>query len=184
MIARIKRSRVVLWLVVTLIAPVLGLQVFGGTTFLSHAHDGHGSHLHASFSPEAARHSADEHRLGHASGSATCSDVEADHGVPSESDQSQFRPTGHHDHPSDPERPGGLIISIPDLEQLLSRGPDLAQTLHAAQAVPCVLALGWAQPAVAEEVGSPGGLFVQGPAHLSSLTAAQRLVRTSCALLI
>ena len=164
--------------------PILVLGAFGGTTFLAHAHDGHDVHLHASASIEEARLSADRHRLAHALGIATCDDLPAGHDGHSKSGDVPSQPKEGSDLPAPSEDPSGLVITIPDHEQLVSRGIDLSQTLQAAQVLHCALAWFWTQPDVSQEEGSPGERVVSGPLHLSALTAAQRLVRTSSALLI
>ena len=164
--------------------PILALGTFGGTTFLAHAHDGHDLHVHASRSIEEAYRSAAQHRLAHAFSIATCDDLHAGQGGHRESVGVPSEPTGAPGFPAPIESPSGLVITIPDHEQLVSRGIDLSQTLRAAHVLHRALAWLWTQPDVSEEIGSPGGRKVRGPRHLSALTAAQRLVRTSNALLI
>lgn len=182
---RFVRLRWVRRVLAVVLVPLLVLGAFGGTSLLAHAHDGHGSHFHAASSVVGARLAAEQHRLAHASGTASCHDVNNHHGVSSAPDRSPSEPAGDPKHLPDAEAPGGLIISIPDVEQLVSRGTDLSQELQATQVFQCVLAWVWVQPDVSEEPGSPGGAReVQGPVYLASLTAGQRLVRTSKALLI
>lgn len=164
--------------------PILVLGALGGTTFLAHAHDGHDTHLHASTSIEEARLSADQHRLAHAMGTATCDDPLAGRGRHSGSDQFPAHTAEGPDYPVPAEDPNGLVIAIPDHEQLVSREIDLSQSLQTAQVLHNALAWSWTQPDDAHEEGSPGGSTVGGPLHLSALTARQRLVRTSNALLI
>ncbi|MBU6414391.1 MAG: hypothetical protein KGS45_13085 [Planctomycetes bacterium] len=164
--------------------PILVLGAFGGTTFLAHAHDGHDAHLHASPSVEEARLSADQHRLAHALGIATCDGGHACRDGHSSSGEVPAEPKEDPDLPAPVEDPSGLVITIPDHEQLVSRGIDLSQTLQAAQVFYCALASLWTQPHVEQDEGSPGGSIASGPLHLTALTAGQRLVRTSSALLI
>lgn len=177
---RVIRSQWARCVLAVVLIPILVLGAFGGTTFLAHAHDGHDAHLHASPSIEEARLSAHQHRLAHALGIATC-DGHDDH---SSSGETPAEPVQDPDLPAPVEDPSGLVITIPDHEQLVSRGIDLSQALQAAQILHCALAWFWAQPHVEQDEGSPGGSIASGPLHLSALTAGQRLVRTSCALLI
>jgi hypothetical protein len=164
--------------------PILVLGAFGGTTFLAHAHDGHTAHLHASQSIEEARLAADQHRLSHAMGIATCDGVHVGHDVRSNSGEVSHQPMEDPDFPAPVEDPIDLVITIPDHEQLTSRGIDLSQTLLAAQALHCALASFWAQPHAEQDEGSPGGPPASVPLHMSAITASQRLIRTSNALLI
>lgn len=179
---RFTRSQWVRCVLAVVLIPILVLGAFGGTNFLAHAHAGHDSHLHALPSIEEACFSAEQHRLAHALSIATCDDLHAGHGSHRESDDFPSEPIEGPDFPI--EDPSGLVITIPDHEQLVSRGIDLSQTLQAAQILHCALAWFWTQPCLCDEMGSPGGQTVGGPLHLSALTAAQRLVRTSNALLI
>lgn len=172
---RVVRSRWARGVLAAVLIPILVLGVFGGTTFLAHAHDGHGAHLHASHSIEQARFTAEQHRIAHALDTATCDDQRV--ALPSE-----LIAVGDLSVPF--EDPEGLVITIPDHEQIVPRGIDLSQTLQAAQAFYCVLAGVLTPPDVSQETGSPGGQRASGPLHLSTLTAGQRLVRTSGALLI
>lgn len=183
-LSRFMRSQVVRWALAAVIIPLLVLGAFGGTTFLAHAHDGHDMHLHASPSIEAARFSAHQHRISHALGTAPCEDPRAGHEGHSKSGELASKPLQAPDFPAPIEDQSGLVITIPDHEQLVSRGIDLPQTLQATQILHCALAWFWTQPDVSHEEGSPGGRVVGGPLHLSAFTAAQRLVRTSNALLI
>ena len=164
--------------------PILVLGAFGGTTFLAHAHDGHDLHLHAAPSIEGARHAAEQHRLAHASGIARCDHLHAAAHGHSRSAEVPSEPIENPALPTPTEDPSGLVITIPDHEQLASRGIDLSQSFKSAQVFQRLLASFWSQPDVSEETGSPGGCDPSGPRHLCALTAGQRLVRTSQALLI
>jgi hypothetical protein len=170
-------------LVVALI-PILVLGAFGGTTFLAHAHDGHGSHLHAAPSIADARQFADLHRLTHALGVSTCDDGQAGHNGVFRSGNVLAEPIDDHDFPSPGKEPSELVITIPDHDQLVSRGIDLSPTLQAAQVLQSALAWFWAQPHVEQDRGSPGGSIASNPLQLTSRTVRERLVRTSNALLI
>jgi hypothetical protein len=165
--------------------PMFLLGVFGGTTFLAHAHDGHRLHLHASSSVAEARLAAELHRLAHAAGTADCGhhhhgehDGDAhEHGVPSG--------PGNDEHgPSTSDESDGFIVTVPDHEQLSSRGADLTKSLTTAEVLLVAAELLWDGPDLFDEVGSPGGRTAECPRHLCALTAGQRLVRTSRALLI
>lgn len=181
---RVFRSQWARCVLAVALIPILVLGAFGGTTFLAHAHDGHDSHLHASPSIEEARLSAEQHRLAHALGIAACDGGHAgSDGLPN-SGEVPAEPIENPDFPAPVEDPSGLVITIPDHEQLVSRGIDLSQTRQAAQVLHCALAWFWAQPHVEQDEGSPGGSIACGPMHLTALTASQRLVRTSNALLI
>jgi hypothetical protein len=90
-----------------------------------------------------------------------------------------------HPHPDAPaEEPNELVITIPDHEQLTSRAINLPPLLQTPLPIECLFAALCAHDDVIEEVGSPGGGAQQRPHPLSALTARQRLVRTSKALLI
>lgn len=165
------------------IIPTLVLGAFGGTTFVAHSHDGHGSHLHASSSLVDAQLEAEQHLLAHASGIATCDDPEFSRGCAEHDEEPAEHGEGPH-HPLPIEEPGEIVITIPDHEQIVARGIDLARTLEASDALQCFLACLWTQTDLSEETGSPGGWVVVPAHYLSAFTAGQRLVRTSQALLI
>lgn len=154
--------------------PLLVLGVFGGTTFLAHAHDGHHLHVHASSSVAEARLAAERHREAHASGAADCGHHHDDHGAGD----------GYHGAPATGDESDGFIVTVPDHEQLSSRGAELSDALGVALPVVFDVSLAWAEPDLFEDTGSPGGRWCDGPRHLCALTAGQRLVRTSLALLI
>jgi len=183
---RVLGSRVARWLLVVALIPALVLGAFGGTTLLAHAHDGHGTHFHIASSEAQARYSAEQHRHAHALGTDTCAPPEqacghGEHGVCSEC---SVVPIDEHDGPSSTGEHDGVVVTVPDHEQLATRGIALPRSLTAAyvfQSVPAILR---PRPDDGEEMGSPGGCGVGGPRHLLALTASQRLVRTSNALLI
>lgn len=181
---RVIRSQWARCVLAVVLIPILILGVFGGTTFLAHAHDGHDVHLHASPSVEEARISANQHRLAHALGTATCDGGHAGRDGHSNSGEVPAETKEDPDFPAPVEDPSELVITIPDHEQLVSRGIDLSQTLQAARVLHCALASLWIQPPAEQDEGSPGGSIRSGPVHLTALTAGQRLVRTSNALLI
>ncbi len=181
---RVVRSQWTRCVLAVALIPILILAAFGGTTFFAHAHDGHGSHLHAARSVEDARLSAAQHQLAHAVGTATCEYPADGPNDGAHADEFSSSPSHGSDLPAPLEEPTGLIITIPDNDHLASRGMDWSQQLHVAQVVHDTFAWLWTPPHVAQEEGSPGGSVTRSALHLSSLTASQRLVRTSKALLI
>jgi len=168
---RFLRSPVARCVMAVVLIPMMVITAFGGTTFLAHAHVGHGTHLHAVATRDADRFCAEQHDALHASGSA-----DHDH-KPADTDHK-------HDFPSPVEEPEGLVITIPDHEIVAPRGVDVASVLKAVQVVQFPTSVLWETPDIAEVIGSPGGASLPGPRHLCALSAGQRLVRTSRALLI
>lgn len=170
---------------VVLIA-VLVLGAFGGTTFIAHAHDGHQTHLHVGPSRDAAMQLGMQHRLAHAAGHADC----GEHYEGGDHDRRAHDPEPTHvpDSPASTEEPDDVSITIPDHDQLVTRGVDLARMAKVAACLACASAWVWNPPDVTQEVGSPGGRgggrLSDAPLHLSSLKAMDRLVRTSSALLL
>lgn len=183
-LGRVVRSQWACRVLALALIPMLVLGAFGGTTFLAHAHDGHDAHLHASPSIEKAHLSADQHRRAHALDIVTCDGGHVGRVAHFNSGEVPAEPIEHPDLPAPVEDPKELVITFPDHEQLVSRGIDLSQSLHAAQVFQCARAWLWTQPHVEQDEGSPGGSVARFPLHLSALTAGQRLVRTSSALLI
>lgn len=175
-------------LLAVVLIPLMLLGVFGGKTLLAHAHDGHGAHFHVSSSVEGALLAAKGHRLAHASGTAKCSELKCtgdDEGVHEHSGLVAGPDSGKSQHNPDPiDERDGSVITIPDHEQLVQRGIDLPQAVMVVQAIHHMVAWTWAPPDGGEEMGSPGGQSPGDPLHLAALTAGQRLVRTSKALLI
>lgn len=160
------------------------LQVFGGVTYLAHAHDGHGTHLHIAGSRDAAISVARGHVAFHAAGhthdeavsSGGCNHAETAHpdhihAVPSVS----ISPADHQGEPH------GLLVTIPDHEQVNARA---ISAVAPPQPVNMLVAMAWVLaplPDTSESQGSPGG---RAQVHLAGMTASQRLVRTSGALLL
>lgn len=177
------------WLAAVVLAPMLMLGALGGTTFLAHKHDGHGLHLHAADTAARALLSAADHRAAHRVGDCAV-DPEAGGGADQEYRHSRS-PSSENGPLIDDSRPGerdqapdGLLVSLPDHEQLPTRGIDLSKNLT--PAVVSILAelLVRPPPDLDRRIGSPGGLSGCGPLDLSALSAGDRLVRTSHALLI
>jgi len=162
---------------------MLLLGGFGGTTLVAHAHDEHDTHFHAHSPQGQVRLSDRQHRLTHGAEAADYVQRDSDHfnhepcdNCPTSIEEPEFLPSG--------EGIEGLVICIPDHEQLVVRGIDLPAALKAAQFAQSVLAAVWEQPDVYEKIASPGGRERGGPLHLCALFACERLVRTSQALLI
>jgi hypothetical protein len=183
---RFARSPVVRGLMVVILVPVLVLGAFGGTTFLAHSHGENDSHVHVSPASKGGSLCPEQHRLVHAPGAAECDGhhPNVDHGEMS--DHGDFPRCA--DHPTPIEAPDGVLITIPDDEQLVPRGVGLAKTSQPSALFAVACAWLWNPPDVTEHLGSPGG-WGGGPTsvtplHLASLSTVNRLVRTSGALLL
>ncbi|HEX2837905.1 MAG TPA: hypothetical protein VHN77_07245 [Phycisphaerales bacterium] len=167
-----------------LLVPLMVLQVFGGVTYLAHAHDGHGTHLHIAGSPDAAITVARSHLAFHAAGHTHHESSQAsgcDHADDAHADhahtfaQASILPADHQGEPH------GLLVTIPDHEQVNARA---VSAVAAPQPVNMLVAMAWVLapvPDVSQNHGSPGG---QAHMHLAGMTTSQRLVRTSGALLL
>ena len=180
---RLLRLPVVRRALAAVLIPMLLLGGFGGTTLVAHTHDEHDTHLHAHLLEGEVRLSDRQHQLAHGAEATDC--------VHRDFDELDHRPCDSCSIPiEEPEFPTtgegteGLVISIPDHEQLVVRGVVVPATLKAAQFVQAVWAAVWKQPDVSEETGSPGGRERGSPLHLCGISACERLVRTSQALLI
>lgn len=158
------------WISVSLVVLMLVVGMFSRATFLSHEHDGHGMHMH--------------HVSAHDDGKLTAVDHADDHGhdhgpppsnVPTDQPQSGLQLA---------EVPGGILISIDAHMQMLPRGIDLGKTLSRAICVALIAFVLPTAPHLDEHVGSPGGGLYGEPMNLLALSASDRLVRTSRALLI
>lgn len=166
------RSDVIRWLAVVVLAPMMAMGTFGGAQFLAHGHDDHGTHLHPvgplKGAELAAADHADHHGHDHAVPPSDCS-------VPCDGDEREEEPG---------EVPEGVIVSIDIHKQLPTRGTDLGKSLL--PAVMCVIAVFVIPPSpdLDRHVGSPGGAASGVPLDLVALSASDRLVRTSRALLI
>ncbi len=167
-----------------LLVPLMVLQVFGGVTYLAHAHDGHGTHLHIAGSRDAAITVARSHVAFHAAGythKETSQAANCDHADDAHADHAQAI-TQASILPSDHQgEPHGLLVTIPDHEQVNVRA---VSAVSAPQPVSMLVAMAWVLapvPDVSQNQGSPGG---QAYMHLAGMTASQRLVRTSGALLL
>lgn len=149
-------------LVLVLIVPMLVLGSFGGTSVYWHSHGSEESHAHM----------GPTQILADASG---CWHAVEPGIAANDAELGAIFPVGNQD---------GVLISIPDHEQMLAQRLDLSVALKAAQVLECFIEAFRDQPEVAEDARPPDGWNVTAPQHLCALTAAQRLVRTSQALLI
>lgn len=160
-----------------LILPIVLASLFGGSSILSHSHHGHGSHWHIAPSRDhanlvAALHQG-LHHAGPLSDSALC---------PSASDHD--RPSDPHTAP-EPDAPReGALITLPDHDQSLTRAGPL---LTAPANDHAFILVRWALAPVTLPTRAgpePAGAPPNSPPHLATLRPADRLLRTSRALLI
>ncbi|MDZ4753466.1 MAG: hypothetical protein SGJ11_03090 [Phycisphaerae bacterium] len=170
------RSNSLRWAVAMALVPLLlVLSLFGGTVFLAHDHDDHddhddhGTHVHAAGKEAGRFFTAAQHIAAHAR--------ESESGGPAS-------PDSEGDLPELLGEVEGLIVSIPDQEQAVARGITAATLLSYLQFVCTVVVLCCIPPDIVDDVALRGGSCSQSPCHLCALTAGQRLVRTSQALLI
>lgn len=149
-------------LVLVLMVPLLVLGSFGGTSIYWHEHGADTTHVHVGPTQIV----ADATGCWHAN-EPTASGGDAGLGsmYPVHSEE-------------------GVLISIPDHEHMLAQRLDISQALKAAQDLEYFLESFRLQPEVVEDAQPPDGWAVTAPQHLCALTAGQRLVRTSQALLI
>lgn len=169
-LSRIMTSDACRWLAVVVLTPVLMLGAFRGTDLLAHGHDDHGLHFHAS-------HSAGYGALawaGHA----------ADHGHEHPDLPSDLPPAEEGGRGEQGQVPPGVVVSLPDHEQLPTRGTDLSKTLSPVPVFILVAFVVQPSPDLGRRAGSPSGPPEGGPLDLRALSAGDRLVRTSRALLI
>ncbi len=159
-------------LLVAVLIPILALGTFGGTQFLAHSHDEHGLHLHA---------------VGQLKGDRLAAAIHADH----HGQDRAVQPSDWTDPCDDGEcreglddEPEGVIVSIDVHKQRPTRGTDLAASLL--PAVMLTIAVFEMSPSLDLDhcIGSPGGALGGGPLDLVALSASDRLIRTSRALLI
>lgn len=177
------------WLAVVVLTPLLMLGALGGTTFLAHRHDGHGLHLHAADTATEVERSAADHRAAHRMGDCPfdpAAGAAADHRHGhAGSSCSESGPPSQVDRPDETHHaPDGLLVSVPDHEQLLRRGIDLSEAFPPGAVLISAAPVAPPPPDLARQIGSPGGLRGCGPLDLRALSAGDRLVRTSCALLL
>lgn len=159
------------WLAVVVLAPLLSLGSFLGPQFVAHSHGDHGTHLHPASLLRGAELVAEIHADHHGH------DHEVAHRPADSSDGS---PCGEE---SD-EVPDCVIVAI-DLEKSLSsRAAGFDKTLLPAAIFVMAAVVMPPSQDLDYHTGSPGGLGVGGPLDHVALTASDRLVRTSLALLI
>lgn len=178
------RSDLARWIAVAVFTPLLVLSAFGGTTFLAHGHDAHGLHLHAGHSVQGAEYSAARHIAAHDQGRCVLdgASADADHG-PAESQRGC--PADNEPAPSDADHPPvGVIVSVPDHDQIPTQPAELSKALSAIATILFVEFQLPACPAVERCISDPGGRVGHGPRDLVAVRAGDRLVRTSRALLI
>jgi len=165
------RSDVMRWLAVVVLAPMMAIHTFSGAQFLAHDHDDHGTHLHAvgplTGAELAAADHADDHGHDHGVQPSDCS-------VPCDGAEGELQG----------EVPEGVIVSIDVHKQLPPRGTDLGKSLLPAMMFVIAVFAMPPSPDFDRHVGSPGGAAGGGPLDLVALSASDRLVRTSRALLI
>lgn len=159
------------WLAFVVLAPILALGTFGGARFLAHNHDDHGMHWHPVVvgplkgAELAAADHADLHGHDHSVPPSDCTE-------PSDGDEEPC------------EVPEGVIVSIDVHKRMPTRGTDLDRSM-----LPVVLFVIAdfvmpPPPDLDRHIGSPGGDAGGCPLDLVALSARDRLVRTSMALLI
>jgi hypothetical protein len=176
------RSAVLRAVMVALMVPILVLGAFGGTTLVAHAHHGHGLHTHAGLTDKAALRIAAAHVRHHEHG---CHEAPCDtQPVMPECDESARAGADEA-----PITPGGVLITIPDLDLLGGRAVTLPSAAtrfvgFADCAAFAVLSMvsswhTWLAAPPPDRVQWSGG-----PLDLLALSGCQRIVRTSGALLI
>jgi hypothetical protein len=169
-LARMMRADAMRWLVLVVLMPMLSLGALGGLAFLAHGHDDHGMHLHPVNALDRVSLTAADHADHHGHDHAT---------VPSDDSFSDFET-------SDDLRevPDGVVVAFDDHKQLPTRGIDLSKSLTQIAVFMATVFVLPTSPDVHRHIGSPGGSGRYGPLHLFALTANDRLVRTTQALLI
>ncbi len=137
---------------------------------LAHGHDEHGIHLHPVKALDRVTLTAADHADHHGHDHAA---------VPSDDALSETDACDDFT-----EVPDGVVVAFDDHKQLPTRGIDLSKSLAPiAVFMAAVFALP-TSPDVDRHIGSPGGSWRNGPLNLFALSANDRLVRTSQALLI
>ncbi len=161
------RARACRWLALIAILPTLLLSAFGGAQLLVHSHAGHGTHVHAPPAVEGGGFAPAWHAAHH----------EHDHPATPTNDPD------HEHHASGAALPDSVLVSLPDIQPLRGRElacPDPSLSVLASPVL-------WLtdplpnQCDYSDERARPAG---QAPLDLIALSAADRIVRTSNALLI
>lgn len=153
-----------------ILTPLLVLAPLGGSTFLSHGHDEHGAHLHAAGLLHGGMLALADHAKDHGHEHSMPPKLASDGEQESGSEQGEV--------------PEGTIVSLAQPKQLPQRSLDLAQALCPSALMAIAIMVMPAAPHLERQAGSPGGLLDGEPSNLRPLTAGERLVRTSRALLI
>lgn len=159
------RSCAARWLAVLLLTPLLVLSSFGGTRCLTHAHDGRDS-VAATAQAQSATHRGLDACQFHC-----------------ESDRPADVPVNE---PAEPQDSPCILVALPDQDQLPSRAVEIERPVSTEDAFAAALSLVLALPEFDPLCVAPDGrpTSSRGPAHLLALRVGDRLVRTSCALLI
>lgn len=174
---RLLRSATARVVMLVLMVPLLAIGPFCGTSFLSHEHDEEGVHGHAGpthvVMQDVAGWHASEHGVSPDNAAiARLAERNAGDELSVEGNEQAL------------ESPSGLLVSSPVHEHLLVRGIDLSQALKSAQVAHGILAWFCLQAEFPEDHEPGGASDGNGPRHLLALTAGDRIVRTSRALLI
>lgn len=166
------RSGVLRWLAVVVLAPMLALSTFGCAAFLVHGHDDHGTHLHPVSPLKVSKLAAAEHDNHHGHSHSLSS---ADRACVPDEESGGVEPDAV---------PAGVIVSIDSHRQLTTRVTVLGNVLLPPATFTITVFVMPTSPDPDRQAGSPGGLVFGGPLDLAALSASDRLLRTSRALLI
>jgi hypothetical protein len=162
----------VLW--VCLLAPLLVLGSFGGTSFFAHAHDGHGLHVHAALTEAEATRLAALHIHHHEIGLAHDHDHECTLGHDTTCEHAAANEPAHPAH--------GVLVSLPEHDQLRAQA---AEVPHFPTLIGELVVFGWCTlPVPTQAEAAPVCEDRARPKHLSGLRSCARIVRTNRALLI
>lgn len=160
--------------------PALVTSAFGGASFFAHRHDGHGVHVHIGASKEAALLLASRHARDHDAGrdGPACPGHVHEGGCEAQ----EFPVDGV---PIEPEEdPEGVLITIPNLEQRSDQKAALAwSTWNPAPEFEFMWPRVFA-PTDASAEWRPAPRGRSSSLLAAPATVCERLVRTSCALLI
>jgi hypothetical protein len=117
-------------------------------------------------------------------GKLAAADHAADHGHDHRGGPAETPADQGDDRHDQGRAPDGVLVSLPDHKQVPARGADLGQALAPATSFVGLAFLAPPPPILDRRIGSPGGPPGGGPLSLRALSAGDRLMRTSCALLI
>ncbi len=150
------------WLAVVLFVPLLSLGILRGASFLAHPHHEDGVHVHAIMSEDAS-----------ALSSIRCGSHEHEHDRPTPRDLPDPIELG--------QAPAGVVVSLPDQQPMPTRSIDLGKAL---------VQVGWVAPLgligaeCGPDPGRPAAAPTRGLLNLLHLSAVERLVLTSRALVL